>query len=234
MIALILEEGWEHKRYIEKFVEGFDAIRPWFKGVDIRAAIEVCALDFDQVRALCETFDDETVVHSYRSGIYDGATEHHEFLSLSRFSWPYAAFSGSRGQCHSRHDRAHGDAIRTRGSEDLENDGDECAARGCGIIFPCGDAEEIIAITGTAARCLRERCNPLRAYPDTSRLRGGLIKTDLLVVSDFVMSETARCAHYVLPCRSYYESWDTTFFPLPMADIYMQLRRPIVEPPANA
>ena len=54
---------------------------------------------------------------------------------------------------------------------------------------------------------------------------------NLLVVNDMVMSETARLAHYVLPCRTFYESWDATFFPWTYQDVYFQLRRPIVEPP---
>jgi anaerobic selenocysteine-containing dehydrogenase len=46
-----------------------------------------------------------------------------------------------------------------------------------------------------------------------------------------VLSETARLAHYVLPCRTYYESWDTTFFPWTFPKVFFQLRRPIVTPP---
>jgi anaerobic selenocysteine-containing dehydrogenase len=56
---------------------------------------------------------------------------------------------------------------------------------------------------------------------------------DLLVVNDIVMSETAVLADYVLPCRSFYESWDTTFFPLTYPQIYGQLRRPLVSPPGQ-
>ena len=75
-------------------------------------------------------------------------------------------------------------------------------------------------------------CNPLRAYPDTSAYETAFGKLDLLVVNDIVMSETARLAHYVLPCRTFYESWDATFFPWTYPEVYFQLRRPVVEPPA--
>jgi anaerobic selenocysteine-containing dehydrogenase len=47
------------------------------------------------------------------------------------------------------------------------------------------------------------------------------------------MSETARMAHYVLPCRTFYESWDGSFFPLTFPRVYFQMRRPIVSPPGN-
>ncbi|HMA84107.1 MAG TPA: molybdopterin dinucleotide binding domain-containing protein, partial [Desulfosalsimonadaceae bacterium] len=56
---------------------------------------------------------------------------------------------------------------------------------------------------------------------------------DLLVVNEIVMSETARFAHYVLPCRSYYESWDGTFFPWTYPEVFFQMRRPVVETPGD-
>ena len=56
-------------------------------------------------------------------------------------------------------------------------------------------------------------CNPLRSYADTQAFEKAFDRLDLLVVNDMVMSETARQAHYVLPCRSYYEAWDGIFFP---------------------
>jgi anaerobic selenocysteine-containing dehydrogenase len=46
------------------------------------------------------------------------------------------------------------------------------------------------------------------------------------------MTETARLADYVLPCRTFYESWDATFFPWTYPEVYFQVRRPIVDPPA--
>jgi len=73
-------------------------------------------------------------------------------------------------------------------------------------------------------------CNPLRAYADTSAYEEAFAKLDLLVVNEIVMSETARLAHYVLPCLSYYESWDGTFFPMTFPGVFFQMRRPIVKP----
>jgi len=52
-------------------------------------------------------------------------------------------------------------------------------------------------------------------------------------VNEIVMSETARLAHYVLPACSFYESYDTTFFPMSYPEVYLQLRRPIVSPPGE-
>ncbi len=76
-------------------------------------------------------------------------------------------------------------------------------------------------------------CNPLRSYPDTTAYEKAFAELDLLVVSDIVMSETARFAHYVLPCRNAYESWDGTFFSWTYPGVYFQMRQPLVEPPGD-
>ena len=50
--------------------------------------------------------------------------------------------------------------------------------------------------------------NPLRSYADTTAYENAFQKLDLLVVADIVMSETAALAHYVLPCKTAFESWE--------------------------
>ncbi len=232
MIALILEEGWEHKNYIEKFVEGFDAIRPWFKGVDIRAAIEVCALDFDQVRALCELLVTKRWCIHTDLGIYMGrqSTMNSYLVAiLMAICGVYGVKGGNVIPGMIAPMGRHSDERDPKTWKTMATNVPPVAA---GSFPPAVMPEEIMSDHPERLRAVYvSGCNPLRAYPDTSAYEEAFSNLDLLVVSDFVMSETARCAHYVLPCRSYYESWDTTFFPSPWPDIYMQLRRPIVEPP---
>ena len=71
--------------------------------------------------------------------------------------------------------------------------------------------------------------NPLRSYADTTAYEEAFGRLDLLVVTEIAMSETAALAHYVLPCRSAYESWDATIFSMHFPDVYFQMRRPVVE-----
>ena len=72
--------------------------------------------------------------------------------------------------------------------------------------------------------------NPLRSYADTTAYEEAFGKLDLLVSIELSMTETARMAHYVLPARSAYESYDGTFFPWTYPEVFFQLRRPIVKP----
>ena len=86
--------------------------------------------------------------------------------------------------------------------------------------------------------------NPLRSYADTTAYEDAFRRLELLVVADIAMTETAALAHYVLPCRTTYESWA----PAPMdvilpariepgdgsydeglLRVYSRLRHPVVE-----
>ena len=53
MIAIIIEKGWENKQYLKEHVVGWEDIKPWFEGFDIKGALEICELSYDQVERVC-------------------------------------------------------------------------------------------------------------------------------------------------------------------------------------
>ena len=61
---------------------------------------------------------------------------------------------------------------------------------------------------------LIESANPVHSLPDSARMREALAALDCVVVIDVALTETARCADYVLPASSQYEKWEATFFTL--------------------
>ena len=77
--------------------------------------------------------------------------------------------------------------------------------------------------------------NPLRSYADTTAYEEAFGRLDLLVVTEIAMSETAALAHYVLPCRSTYETWSPADAIIPsktnegFLDVISRMRRPVVE-----
>lgn len=71
--------------------------------------------------------------------------------------------------------------------------------------------------------------NPLRSFADTLAYEKAFKKLELLVTIEISMSETARLSHYVLPAKSAFEKWDTTFFNITFPDVFLQVRHPCCE-----
>jgi anaerobic selenocysteine-containing dehydrogenase len=80
---------------------------------------------------------------------------------------------------------------------------------------------------------LVESGNPVHSIADSQRMRKALGALDLVVVIDVALTETARCADYVLPAASQFEKWECTFFNLEFPHNYFHLRRPVFEPMAG-
>jgi anaerobic selenocysteine-containing dehydrogenase len=78
-----------------------------------------------------------------------------------------------------------------------------------------------------------ESSNPAHSLPDSARMREALAALDTVVVIDVALTETARCADYVLPAASQYEKWEATFFTLEFPGNAFHLRRPLLEPLAG-
>jgi len=213
MIAIILGEGWENRRYIEEHVEGFGTIRGWFDDLDVDAALEVCRLEKAQVVELCRLLTSRRWCVHPDLGIYMNRQSALAYYLLQVL----AAICGVIGV---RGGNVVPGAIRPLGSHADERNPKvwRTVATGmfpaaAGFYPPAVVPEEILTDHPERLRAiLVNGCNPLRSYPDTSAYEKGFAALELLVVSDIVMSETARLAHYVLPSRSFYECWDGTFF----------------------
>jgi anaerobic selenocysteine-containing dehydrogenase len=234
MIALILAEGWESKSYLAEKVADWERIRPRFDGFDVEGALAVCQLEVENVRRLCLLMTTRKWCLHNDLGIYMGR---HSTLN-SYLLFILMAVCGRVG--------VRGGNLIPGMVMPLGFHADERSEKvwrtvttglppaAAGAFPPTALPEEIASDHPQRLRAaLVSAVNPLRSWPDTQALEAAFGKLDLLVVSDIVMSETARLAHYVLPCRSFYESWDTTFFPWTYPEVYLQLRRPLVTPPAE-
>ena len=234
MVAMILDRAGENTAYLDVHVKDWDKVRPWFEQVDIDGALEVCGLARSRVEELVALTIDRRWSFHQDLGVYMG--RHSTLTSyllyiLGAVCGVFQTPGGNMIPGMVMPMGFHADERNPKVWKTLATDLPPAAA---GSFPPAVMPEEILSGHPERLRAvLVTACNPLRSYPDTKAYEKAFSSLDLLVVSDIVMSETARLAHYVLPCRSYYESWDTTFFPWTWPGIFMQLRHPVVPPPGE-
>ena len=230
MIAIILQEGWEDKKYIEEHVTGFDDIKSWFVDFDARKALEICELDYEQVRDVCQQICMRRACIHTDLGVY----MNRHSTATSYLVIILMAVSGNI--CVAGGNVIPG-TIMPLGSHTDERD--EKTWRTVATDFPAIMGyfppnvmpEEIMSDKPERLRAvLCSQSNPLRSYADTTAYEEAFSRLDLMVTCELAMTETAVLSHYVLPARSGYESWDGTFFPNTFPEIYFQMRRPIIEP----
>ena len=232
MIAVILEQGWEATDYIRQHVHGWEKIRPWFEGFDTRKAIDVCRLDYGQVQDLCRLMTTRRWCLHPDLGIYMGRRSTLNSYLLNILGAVCGIFGVRGGNIIPGMVMPMGFHADERDPKTWRTVVTQMPPAAAGSFPPAAMPEEILTDHPDRLRAvLVSACNPLRAYPDTTAYEKAFAKLNLLVVNDMVMSETARLAHYVLPCRTYYEAWDTTFFPWTYPEVYFQMRRPVVNPP---
>ena len=231
MIALILREGWEKTDYIRYNVSGWDNISPWFENFDIEAALNVCELDYDQVREVCRLMTTRRWCLHPDLGIYMGRNSTLNSYFLNILGTVCGIFCVPGGNVVPGMIMPMGFHADERNPEIWRTVATHMPPAAAGSFPPNVMPEEILSDHPERLRAvLVSACNPLRSYADTQAFETAFKELDLLVVNDIVMSETARLAHYVLPCRTFYESWDGTFFPWTYPKVYFQMRGPVVKP----
>jgi anaerobic selenocysteine-containing dehydrogenase len=231
MIAIILREGMHNQEYIDKHANGFMEILPWFAGFDVNAALKVCELEYDQVLRVCREFakrqsclrDDLGILMNRHSALVSYLLV--VLLAIcGRIGVPGGNYLVGRKMYSDPNDPK---TWRTA----ITN----IPAIG-GMFPPNVMPEEIANDRPDRLRAVFVLgANPLRSYADTTAYENAFQELDLLVVTEIAMSETAALAHYVLPCRSTYESWSTADAIIPsknsegFLDVVSRMRRPVVE-----
>ena len=234
MIAIIVNEGWEASDYITQYVADWQRIKPWFADFDSRAALDVCQLDYSLVHQVCRLMATKRWCMHPDLGIYMGRHSTLNSYLMNILGAICGIFCVRGGNV------IPGMVMPMGFHADERNPGtwrtvETAMPPAAGGSFPPNVMpEEILNDRPDRLRAvLVSACNPLRSYSDTQAYEKAFDQLDLLVVNDIVMSETARRAHYVLPCRSYYEAWDGTFFPWTFPDVFFQLRRPVLKSPEH-
>ncbi len=234
MIAVIVEQGWENKDYLNNYVEGWDTIRPWFQHFDIKAALSVCDLDYDSIFELCRLMTTKRWCMHPDLGIYMGRKSVLNSYLMNILGAVCGIFCVRGGNVVPGMAAPMGFHADERNPKTWRTVITNMPPAAAGAFPPAVMPEEILNDHPERLRAVYvSACNPMRAYPDTTAYEKAFQKLDLLVVNDIVMSETARFADYVLPCRTFYESWDGTFFPWTFPKVFFQMRRPIVPPPGK-
>ncbi|MCX5849924.1 MAG: molybdopterin-dependent oxidoreductase [Deltaproteobacteria bacterium] len=228
-ISIILKEGWENKTYMENHTSGFEKIKSYFQNFDVRAAVQTCELNFDQVREISRLYATRKSSLRYDLGIFMGR---HSGLNsylivilqaiCGRLCVPGGNVINGHMMSFGHSDERDPKIWRTMTTNSFPV---------CGSFPPNVMPEEILSDHPERLRAvLVTGVNPLRSYADTTAYEKAFSHLDLLVTAEIAMTETAALSHYILPSRSGYESWDGTFFPFTYPGIFFQMRRPIVEP----
>ena len=228
MISIILKEGMHNQEYIDKHVDGLSEILPWFADFDVESALKVCELEYDQVFKVCREFATRQSCLADDLGIL--MNRHSSLVSYllvvllaicGRICVPGGNYFPSRlmgGRTHSDPDDPNTWRTVITDIPAIQ-----------GVFPPNVMPEEIMNDHPDRLRAVFTfAANPLRSYADTTAYEKAFRQLDLLVTTEMVMSETAALAHYVLPSKSAYESWDSGLS-IAFPEVYFQMRRPAVE-----
>lgn len=233
MIAVILKEGMYNRDYIDRHVSGFAEIQSWFAGFDVHAALKVCGLDYDQVFRVCREFavrrsclrDDLGILMNRHSALFS-------YLLVVLLA--ICGRIGVPGGNYLTGGRLYSDPNDPKTWRTQVTD---IPAIG-GMFPPNVLAEEIMSDRADRIRSVFVMgANPLRSWADTTAFEEAFNRLDLLVVAEIAMNETAALAHYVLPCKTTYESWSPEpmdrIIPSPtdeyVLNVYGRMRPPVVE-----
>jgi anaerobic selenocysteine-containing dehydrogenase len=230
MISIILKEGWENKAYLENHTSGFEQVKSLFHDFDVRAAIKTCGLDFDQVREVSRLYATRKSSLRYDLGIFMGrhsGLNSYLIVILQAICGRLCAEGGNVINGHMMPMGPHTDERNPKIWRTVATNSFPV----CGSFPPNVMPEEILSNHPERLRAvIVTNANPLRSYADTTEYENAFRSLDLLVTAELAMTETAALSHYVLPSRTGYESWDSTFFPMTYPGIHFQMRRPIIEP----
>ncbi|TDD61150.1 molybdopterin oxidoreductase family protein [Kribbella antibiotica] len=99
-------------------------------------------------------------------------------------------------------------------------------------LTPCNAiADEILTDHPDRLRAMWiDASNPAHSLADSQRFCEAMRKLDLSVVIEVGMTETARCADYVLPAASQFEKYEASLFTLHFPHNTFQVRAPLMDP----
>ncbi len=229
IIAEIVNSNLVDQAFTSAHTDGLDTVLAHLGTINVDEFSARCGVSVQQIRELAERIGRAASVATFEDlGVQ--MNRHSTLVSyLHRLIWMLTGNFGKPGTQYIP------TALVPLATGKSERNSPVEGAKIIGGMVPCNIiAEEILTDHPKRYRAMIvEAANPAHSIADSKRFRDALEALDTLVVIDVAMSETARCADYVLPSSSQYEKAEATFFNFEYPKNYFHLRRPILSPPAS-
>jgi formate dehydrogenase len=224
--AVLVQEGLTDEQFIEKHVNGADAVKNMLKEVPIADYAGRCGVDESMIRAAARRIAGADSVAVFEDLGVQQAPNSTLCSYLNKMLW---ILTGSFAKPGSQH--LHSWFGPLFGTSKVTYSPVTKAAI-YGGLMPCNVIpDEILTDHPDRFRGLIvESSNPAHSLADSERMREALEALELLVVIDVTMTETGRLADYVLPAASQFEKPEATFFNLEFPANNFHLRHALMEP----
>lgn len=231
LIAIILEKGWQKQEFIDKYVADWDKTKAWFKDVDIDESLRVCGVPRKQAEEFARVLTTKKWGMHQDLGVFFGR---HNTLS----SYLCILLTIVCGMCLVPGGNIVPECVIERGKTIDEHDPKTWRTPVTNRfpvleVYPVGIIpDEILGKNPDRIRIMiTSMGNPLRSYPDSTKMEEALRHLELLVAIDCQETEVTRIADYVLPGKSLYEAGgDFNAFTLNFPEIVFQSRKPVLLP----
>ena len=226
MIHVIAEAGLEDREYLERYCQGWEALRERARDYPVERVAALTGLRAEDVVELAQAYATtrpaciRTLVgpekHAHGGQTFRAiaslpcVTGAWRELGGGLLHWTRSLFSDSLN-------------VRAVARSDIRG----ARTRSINMI-QLGRALTDEALAPPIKALVVFDANPAAILPNSNLVRAGLEREDLFtVVSDLFLTDTARHADFVLPATSFIEHWDVLF---PWGQTYAVLNRPAVEP----
>jgi anaerobic selenocysteine-containing dehydrogenase len=236
MLAVIVQNGWHDREFIEKHCTGFESVEAELLKVSAEDYAKRAGVSYEEVETVARGISHARTA-SVRVDLGTQQTLHTTLNAwLEKLLYLVTGHFGRKGT-----NNLHTSLIPIIGNTDerrviegkpLRRTKHHQMMPIAGMYPPNILPDEIEQ--GGLRAIVVDSCNALLSWPDTTALTRAFEKLDLLVVIDVAMTETARAADYVLPAASQFEKWEATGFNLEFPDNYFHLRKPVFEPLGDA
>ena len=234
LIAIILEKGWQHQDFLDRYTRDWPQAEKWFRNVDIDGSLRVCGVSRTQAEQFAHILTHKMWGCHQDLGLYFGrqsTLSSYLCLVLMAVCGTLIVPGGNVPPVR---------IVQLAPSDEYDSKVWRMPVTNrfpvAGMYpegaFPdevLGDNEDRIRM----AFC--NMSNPARSYPDSQKMEEALSKLELFVAMDCVETETTRLADYVLPMPSAYEvGGDFDVFVFHYPEIMYFCRKGVVKAPGEA
>jgi anaerobic selenocysteine-containing dehydrogenase len=233
MLAVLVEEELVDQAFLAAHASGHDSVLSALEQVDVSAHCERAGVKEELARAAARRIGEASSAAIFEDlGIQQAP---HSTLNsyLEKLLWALTGNFGKRGAMNIHSAFAPGAIVGRRAESRRVTP--VTGERVIGGFIPAASIPETI-LTDDPSRfraLIVESSNPVHSLPGSAQMREALAQLDFSVVIDIAMTETGRCADYVLPSASQYEKWECTFFNVEFPDNVFHLRAPVADPPSG-